>query len=194
MKKKQVGSCDDMQFNPMTTGSMLETYPVLQVVVLKEYEGEDLDKIIRYAILMYDPKSPLVQVERDVNNRRYAALDMAGIKAGFLRDELFEFRHPFIADLVFDYLKRFVRSREWAAIVALEFAYWESIRKLLEPISDASNKRMLESVQKKSQIKTELMDDIKRLDTLYKSFFGEDKQLEIVAKKRLTPETVAGLI
>lgn len=187
-KKKDFDHCT---FNPMTDGSMLVEYPRLKEIILPEYDRADLDHILRYVIMMYDPKSPLVFNERDINNRRKVAADLAGITGEIILDQVFSFAHEYAADLTFEYMRRFIRSKEWAAIVALEFTYWESVYKLMAPIFDKNTRNVLTSVQLKSAIKTEMLDDIERLEGLYKTFFGEDRQLEGAIKKRITPELIA---
>lgn len=187
-KKKDFDHCF---FNPMTEQGMIQAYPRLQEILIPEYDRADLDRMLRYIIMMYDPKSPLVYNERDIKNRRNVAADLAGLTGELILDSVFQFTHDYLADLTFSYLQRFVKSKEWAAIIALEFTYWEAVKKLLEPIKDKNSRNVLISVQLKSAIKLEMLGDIDKLDGLYKTFFGEDKQLEGIIKKRLTPEMVA---
>ena len=51
----------------------------------------------------------------------------------------------------------------------------------------------MDAVQKKSALKDELDKDIIRIDKLYKSFFGEDVELEKKGKLKITPENIAKL-
>ena len=88
---------------------------------------------------------------------------------------------------------RFSKSKEYAAIVVIENCFWESTKKLLEPIEGKSSKEQLDAVQKKSALKDELDKDIIRIDKLYKSFFGEDVELEKKGKLKITPENIAKL-
>lgn len=180
-------------FNPIVPSNMLESYPRLSEIVKPDWRDAELDRLLRYLIMVYDPGSPLVKDERDLNYRKNIASDLAGFTvddADFLAT-VFDFTHEYFSQLVTLYLQRFARSKEFAAIVIVENCFWESAKKLLEPISGKDSKAELEAVQKKSAIKDELDKDIARLDRYYKTFFGEDEQLEKKARGRMTPETVA---
>lgn len=190
-KKKDFDAC---QFNPLTDRKLLEAYPRLSEIVLPEWSADgSLDNILRYVILVYDPKSLLVYNERDLNFRKGVAADLAGFDmqdTGFMED-IYNCAHPYITELIIRYLQRFCKSREWAAICALESAFWESIRKVIEPISGKNSKEELENVQKKSTIKCEINDDIQRLEGLYKKFLGEDEGLLQSANNRIRPESLS---
>lgn len=179
------------QFNPLTDEAMIDAYPKLEEIIEAEWHDESLDSILRYLIMVYDPKSPLVVYERDLNYRKDAAIQLAKVP-----DEIavavLNSSHVYSASLIIKYLMRFARSKEWAAICAFESSYWESIKEVIEPISGKNSKEKLESVQKKAAIKEEIEKDIRRLDQLYRTFFGEDDDLQAKAKRRLSPEMIAG--
>lgn len=177
-------------FNPMVENKILEAYPKLCEIVLPDWNDEYIDQILRYIIMVYDPKSPLVLNERDMNYRKGVAAGLVGLEGDDICESLFNSTHVYSADLIVRYLIRFVRSKEWAAICAFESAYTESIKEVIEPISGKSSKERLDSVQKKAAVKEEIIKDIERLDKLYKTFFGEDEELQKKAK-RLTPELMA---
>lgn len=182
-------------FNPLVKGNIIETYPRLNEIVLPEWDNSQLDSLIRYVILVYDPKSVLATTERDLNYRKNIAAELAGFD---MNDEeymtsVYTCTHDFLAELIMKFLMRFIKSKEWAAIVIVESCFWESAKKLMEPINGKNSKEELEAVQKKSAIKDELDKDIARLDKYYKAFFGEDEDLLLRAKARVTPESIAKL-
>lgn len=182
-------------FNPLVKDKMLSAYPSLsQIVTLEMAAVELLDEVLRYVVLLYDPKSALVIGERDLNHRKSTAAELAGFDMDEeqLLDSIYRFDYPHLPELAMKYLMRFGKSKEWAAICAFEFKYWESIRKIMEPIACKTIKEELEAVQKKAMISDEIDKDIERLDKYYKNFFGSDDELEKKAKKRVTPELVAG--
>jgi hypothetical protein len=187
-------SFENCLFNPLAEGKMLDTYPALSEIIAPEWAEESLlDGLIRYTILVYDPKSALVNAERDLNYRKGIAADLAGFDMEY-EDQLtaiYNCAFPMMPDLIMRYLRRFARSKEWAAICAIEFKYWESIKKMMEPLQGKTSNEELVGVQKKSAIADEIEKDIFRLDMLYKVFFGEDGELERKAKKRMTPELMA---
>jgi len=185
-------------FNPMAKEKMIVKYPRLYSLIENEtwdIKEHNIDALIRYIIAAYDPKSPLLINERDLNFRKTIAADIAGLPAKDeeYMDSVYSFSHPFLVDMLIKYFMRFSKSKEYAAIVVIENCFWESTKKLLEPIEGKSSKEQLDAVQKKSALKDELDKDIIRIDKLYKSFFGEDVELEKKGKLKITPEDIAKL-
>lgn len=187
-KKQDFAAC---QFNPLVEQKIIEVYPKISEIILPEWSDGYTDQILRYIIMVYDPKSPLVNNERDLNYRKGIAAELAGLAEEEVTESLFNATHAYCADLIVRYLIRFVRSKEWAAICAFESAFTESIKEVIEPISGKSSKERLDSVQKKAAVKEEIIKDIERLEKLYRSFFGEDDELQAKVKRRLTPEMIA---
>lgn len=177
--KKSFHAC---QFNPLCEGPILDEYPQLKMLFVRT--ADNADSLLRYIIMVYDPKSPMVTGERDVNKRKELAAKMASLPD--------DFDYFFMPEIVTEYLKTFSRSKEWAAICALEFKFWESITKLMQPIKPGKDIEELQAVQKKATISEEIEKDIRRLESYYRTFYGED---EMLVKKagRITPEGIAGL-
>lgn len=190
-------SFENLQFNPMVDGAIWKKYPVLLEILSPELVAKpDTDFLLRYIIMVYDPKSILVFSEKDLNYRKGIAAELAQLNVEdeqYIQD-IYSFVNETVVDLVIRFLVRFIRSKEWAAICAFETKFWESIKKVIEPISGKNSKEELESVQKKAAISDEIDKDIKRLDNYYKEFFGNDAELEQAFKmQRYTPETAAKL-
>ena len=184
---------ENLTFNPLCVGLLLKTYPKLNEIV-QDADG-DSDRLLRYVILTCDPKSVLFIEEKDLNHRKVIAADLVQLDSDDeFREAVFSYKHPTVLQLTVNYLKHFAKSKQYAAIVALEYTYWESIRLLLKPIDDtltgAKDRDVLDAVQKKGAIKNEIDADLKRLDTYYSQFFGEDKELELKAKETIRPENV----
>jgi len=182
-------------FNPLVSADMLVKYPRLNEIILPEWKDENLDSIIRFIICVYDPKSPLFLSERDLNYRKGVAANLCKFDTNNeeLLNSIYTCSHEYFVELTMRFLIRFIKSKEFAAIVIVENCFWESAKKLMEPITGKNSKEELEAVQKKSAIKDELDKDILRLDKYYKSFFGDDEELETRAKTRMTPESIAKL-
>src|ERR1051326_364396 len=141
------------QFNPMTGEEMLAGYPVLQTIISDELMRDSRrDALIRYIIMVYDPESPLVASERDLNFRKAIAAELANLP---LNDEefiqaIYNCSLPGLVDMTCKYLVRFARSKEWAAICAYEYKFWEAIRLIMQPIaSDKSDREQLDAANKK---------------------------------------------
>lgn len=188
---KDFGACN---FNPMTEEPMLTGYPQLTEIIPVEWYAERfLDNIIRYVVMVYDPYSPLIFNERDLNYRKGLAAELSGfdMEEGEIMVKIYNCSYSFVPDLILRYLMRFAKSKEWAAICAFEYTYWESIKELMVPIEGADSKKKLESVQKKSAIKVEIDMDIQRLERYYRTFLGQDDELMNKVKMKMTPEAIA---
>lgn len=184
-KKEQFKNC---QFNPLEEGVMVELYPQLVELVDMDKIDADIDSILRYVIILYDPNSPVVKNEKDFPRRRELAFELSCISEEGLVAAMCAHVHDYLPELVVSYLKRFPRSKEYAVICAMEYTFWESIKKLFEPIAGKDSKSELESVQKKSSIKDEIDKDIDRLESYYRRFFAGDEELEKRAKHGFKPE------
>lgn len=177
------------QFNPLVDQPMVQAYPKLGEIIDPEWRDENLDAILRYMIIVYDPRSPLAINERDLNHRKGIAIDLAHIDES-LSECIINSTHEYGPALIVRFLFRFVRTKEWAAICAFEAAFKESIIEVMKPITGKSSREILDAVQKKAAIKDEIEKDIKRLDALYRTFYGEDEELQ-KSKRRLSPEMIA---
>ncbi|HEV3223856.1 MAG TPA: hypothetical protein VGZ90_13300 [Puia sp.] len=190
--KKMFNAC---VFNPLTENPMLQEYPRLSEIVAPEWADDPyLDNLLRFVVMVYDPKSPLVINERDLNYRKGIAAELAmfNMEEEEVLQSIYNQNHPFIADLITKYLMRFAKSKEFAAICAIDFKYWESIKRLMIPISEGKDKDVLSAVQIKAAISEELDKDIQRLDSYTNKFFGEDTEL-VKKKGKLTPELMSNI-
>lgn len=181
---------NNCQFNPLADQPMVQAFPKLAEIIDPEWRDENLDIILRYMIMVYDPRSPLAIQERDLNHRKGIALELAHIDDEALSESIINSVHKYCPSLIVRYLYRFVRSKEWAAICAFEAAFKESIIEVMKPITGKSSREILDAVYKKAAIKDEIEKDIKRLDALYRTFYGEDDELQ-KSKRRISPEMIA---
>lgn len=182
-------------FNPMAEQPMMKTYPRLCEIVTPEWAKiTNFDNIIRYVIATYDPRSPLISNERDLNHRKGVAAEIAGLDTSNEEEiqQVYDFTNKVVLDFTMKYLMRFVRSHVWAAIVASEFRYWEAIKLLMVPINGKTDKEQLEAAQKKDVLSESIDTGMRRIENYYKTFFGEDEMLEKKAKTRISAESIAG--
>lgn len=174
-------------FNPMAEKKMLTEFPKLSEIVSPDWDEEpQLDSLLRYTIMVYDPASPLVINERDLNFRKSSAAELAKFDMDDeqLLTSIYSCTHHFVPELVVKYLARFGKSMEFALLVTLEYCYWESIRHLNDPINGDTTKAILEAAQKKGVLKDEAEKDIIRIDKYRKSFFGGDTEIEETFKRK----------
>lgn len=190
--EKEFQGCE---FNPVTGGvPMLEAYPRLKEIIdtdwVEEY-ADAMDELIRFVIMVYDKNSPLRQSERDSMRRKNIAYDLVGFKRqanGEPIEEIINETHPIIFMITVRYLAKFIKSKEYAALCAFEFKYYENIMELMTPIVGTTNAERLEAAKKKSVISEEIVKDIKIIDDLWLGFFGEKALVERVKAKKFIPE------
>lgn len=178
-------------FNPLVKENMLSAYPKLSQIIDKEWEQEPLlDKIIRFVILVYDHKSALRR-ERDSIRRKNMAYDLAGFNRNELGEglpEIINETHELCLYITVRFLAKFIKDKEYAALCAFEFKYYENILELMTPIKGETNAERLEAAKKKSVISEEIIKDIKVIDDLWHSFFGDKNLVQKVKTKKFIPE------
>lgn len=191
--KKSFEGC---QFNPFQGGRMVQAYPIINEIILPEWTDDaNLDVIIRYTIMVYDPKSPITMGERDLNYRKGIAMELLEVADDGTREALYACTYPILVDYTVKYLMRFVKSKEWAAVVATEMKYWEAIKLIMQPIStDKSDREQLDAANKKDVLSASIDEGLNKIDLYYRRFFGEDEDMMNKAKRRMTPELMAGKI
>lgn len=173
---------------------MIKAYPRLSEILPENSDTLPfIDNVLRYVCLLYDPKSPLILNERDLNYRKSIAAELANLDEDFA-SELHDSKIEWSVEMIMRFLVRFVKQHKWALICALEAKYWEGIKRVMQPIlkGDKGDKVELQSIDIKAKISDELYKDLARLDTLWSEFFGGDRSLEDSAKNvRITPESIA---
>lgn len=194
--EKDFSNC---MFPPLAKKEMVVAYPrLLEIAPPDSKSLPFFDNVLRYVCMLYDPKSPLITGERDLNYRKTVAAELAGFDSEneeFLQ-ELFESKLDWATTLAMRFLIRFIKQRQWALICSIEMAYWEGVQRIMRPIEKGTGDKKdydeLKALEVKAKLKDEAEKDLKRLDTLYKSFFNEDDDLENAAKNiRITPEMIA---
>lgn len=216
MLKFKRESFGKLRFDPTTDQKMLAVYPDLCEIIDPAWtEDPNLDKLLRYVIMVYDPESPVYKNESETNKRKEYAVELCGfdiedsefIQSIFKNEYcfveqtgegllMFAKAHVYLPKLTTSYLKRFPKSKEHAAMCALEFHYWEIIFKMFEPISGKNSKEELESVQKKDLISDRLGHVLKNINTLYKDFFAGDEELAEVVERQVqfNPESIGHVL
>jgi hypothetical protein len=80
MQNYSINQFNACAINPLVSGDLLLKHPHLYEVFEPEWaEDENFDRILRYVIAVYDPKSPLVAMERDLVRRKEAAIQLLDI-------------------------------------------------------------------------------------------------------------------
>lgn len=197
-------------FNPFHI-ELFETYPRLRSIVVEddhvaadEMEGETdnhirvpAEKLVRYIIALYDPKSPLIKGESNLLRRKELAASIAGFdvdKEEDLLEIVYDCKYEHVVLMIQNFLRDFVKSMEWAMLVSYESAFWEFQSRLMQPIDRGDkDKDLIKAISDK----TKLSKDLKELQEMFEAakdkFYGNDDVLIKAANKisRYTPEGVA---
>lgn len=180
------------------------------------YSIKDRNKIVKYVIYAYDPKSPFVENSTsDLTKRKENAAEEAGFErnptSGKFKQEVYDLIELFNEDaneMIFCYL-RMINNRTWTLIVTNEQVFAEYTRLLMEPVAYSSyarkkategedkqvevkdDKKLLEAANVKAKLRDECKMIAADLDTLYKTLFGNNEDLkEKMAVRVIRPETM----
>lgn len=176
------------------TKSLIDQIPDLKQVPEFCVFIENLDKIIKYIILMYDKNSPLVRKFTDLATRKMNAATMAGFDLKVDDDVLqsiYDFIDPRISEMVIGFL-RFQNNLLFSMLVSNEQTFFEYQQSLLSAVMMLRNdKDKLTALA----VKSKLMDDsdviAERIEKYYKQIYMDDKAIDFVKKKSSSPESVA---
>jgi len=188
---------DKCSFNPMEEGTMTKSFPKLASIIKMEWMTDNhLDKVIRYAIMVFDPKSPLISIS-GLKERKQTAFSITGIDK-INKDAqnaiMINCYGDILPEFIVQYMINFSKSREWAIMCVVENKFWETIGILMKPIDEVVEKKdYLKSAGEKSKVLEGLKTDQSDIDYYYKMIFGEDENVEKYARKSISPQSIASL-
>ena len=148
----------------------------------------------KYIVLMYDSKSPLKTYYSNLEARKAAAAELAGVHRDKARD-LFHMKHPNVVDCVMKFLQH-QNSHLWILIVSNEEAFAEYSENVMSRVNDAdaSEKDILAAVEKKTKLLDAMHNIRTRLESYYREFYGDDDVVKAEIKtRRSTQESVANV-
>jgi hypothetical protein len=194
-KKEDFSKC---AFNPLEEDSMLKTNPKLASIIEMNWLTDNhIEKIIKYVIMVFDPKSPLTSIN-SLKERKIVAFGMCGIDK-ISKDVSFQIStnsyRDILPNLIIKYLITFPRSRDWAILCVIENKFWETIGLLMKPLEEVSDKKdLLKSSESKTKVLESLKTDQSDIDYYYKLIFGDDEEIEkLVKRTAISPQSIAGL-
>jgi len=169
---------------------MTEQYPQLQrLSTFADCERPDKDALIRYILLMYDPKSPYKDLISDIKQRKVSCAHAAALEEC---REIFEFLDREFIEMLDEWLKS-INSRVWSMIVSNEQVFYEYQSRLLIPVAD-SEKGDKETIAA-ADLKAKLMDTCdeihNRLEGYYRELYGDKETADKIRQNhRWTPENI----
>lgn len=155
----------------------------------------DLDKLIRFIMVLYDKKSPLIKQLTNISQRKNEAAIVAGYSLTTDADTLkglFEFTDFELQMLAIEFLKD-QNDMYWSMIVSNEQTFWEYQKALNASIvSFKDDKQKMDALNVKSKLMDECDKITERVDGYYLKVFG-DSEAQSKAKqvRSFTPESVA---
>lgn len=174
-------------YNPLETG-FYKKYPDLKLLWP---EGEQK---MRYIAALYDPNSPLGKHIPDLNVRKQKAAELVGfdLKNEQVLTAMYDFTDERFLTAVDGFLKT-VNNMKWAMIVSMQQIWWEWNARMMKPVSsDKGDKDELQAIEIKARVRDEMAKTETLIGQYYQQFyFGDDKLVETVKKKRITPEMMA---
>lgn len=189
-EKKHFGNC---LFNPMEK-DLFGTYPELKKLTNNE-------KMMRYIIAMYDPKSPIVSQNRDPVMRKRIAAEFAGydmVQDRSKLEEIYNLKTEYVRTIIVRFMTEFAYPREWFMLQANEATYFEYGARMMEPITKDDNtkeKDELAAINIKSKLSEDMEKLNERIEKGYKKLFGDDSAtLTAALPGRTTVESMSGKV
>lgn len=173
-------------FNPMEK-DLYKVYPELTAL---RPDCEQADRVLRYILFMYDPKSPLVNDFKNTAQRKQEAARLAGFNleqdTDFL-DDLYTFANREAVDSTCLFLRGYVNNMLWDTIVVHEQMYYEYHARLMASIEDEKTK-----APKKSRKKIdEILGDLDESEDTTAAVNQKDVYATVVLKEKLREGLIA---
>lgn len=174
-----------LKYNVMVEGDVLEKIPALKKFQsFAECNSENRNELIRYVVLMYDKRSPIVSSSRSPEAKHLEALSLSGLQR--LGDPSED-----IINMAIDLLKD-QNDLVWALIVANEGTFWEYQRMVAEPVTSFDgDKDRLSATSLKTKLLKDCDEIAARLEAYYMKVFQDQKTVEKAKIRLLTPENIA---
>lgn len=169
--------------------SVLETYPDLAAIFedmreqLISVDGMKTDQVIRYIVLVYHLKSPLIQREENLLQRKKRAmllLDMKTDKKGFFSPQInivIANQNPNTINLIFRFL-RFENNIDWCELCALTELYYDYQKVISEETMSNDKKTAADIMDKKLAARTKSKGLKDEMNALSLSVFKGDIDLQ----------------
>lgn len=191
---------ENMTFNVYGTKSkdILKELPKLtRIEILSKVASsykEHGSSIIKYICYMYDSGSPMKKHFPELEQRKKECSLLSGLaKAPELEAAMINMSSTFFLQAIDEFLK-FQNNRIWSMIVSNEEVFYEYQSKLLIKTEEDRDKDLLQALQIKSKIMTDMDDINKRLEGYYdKLYQGDTDLIAKVIVKNITPEEIANL-
>lgn len=180
--------------------NLLETIKELRPYhVLLSHQGDpkraDLDKMVRYIMVLYDKRSPIIKQITNIGQRKNEAALVAGYDLKLdadLLEGLFDFIDTDLQILALQFLKD-QNDMYWSMIVSNEQTFWEYQRALNARVEVfTGDKQKMDALNIKSKLMDECDRITERVEIYYLKVFGDgEAQVKAKEARGFTPEQMA---
>ena len=154
----------------------------------------DIEKLIKYIMYMYDKYSPRREMYQELEERKTECALLSGYKESKdkkILKELFNLTDKRACKLISSFLK-FQNHKTWAMLLSNEEVLWQYQQELLRPITDfRQDKEKLQALDIKSKLMNECDSMIKRIEGYENKIYGDDNKLKEEMKNATSPENIA---
>jgi len=154
----------------------------------------DIEKLIKYIMYMYDKNSPMREMYQELEERKTECALLSGYKESKdkkILKELFNLTDKRACKLISSFLK-FQNHKTWAMLLSNEEVLWQYQQELLRPITDfRQDKEKLQALDIKSKLMNECDSMIKRIEGYENKIYGDDNKLKEEMKNATSPENIA---
>ncbi len=151
-----------------------EEKPLPELITKYGHTDETVFDLLRWIILVYDPRSPLVKDYPDLTTRKNHALIELGIDAKEDDwDWLTTNKDKGVTSMITAYMRNYCKSRLWAMIIANSEAFWEFFATMIERNQEGADD--MNGVNAKMKTSDGMTVLLERIDKQMNEFYGEEK-------------------
>lgn len=168
-----------------------------ELLSLFEEPRTDIDNLLRYVMVLYDKKSPLIRAFTNLDHRKKEAAVLAGYSVTDVSEEnvkrleaLFSFTDPILQAFTLYFLEE--QNNMWFCnLISNEQTFYEYQKALLTEAKLASDKDKMATLMLKSKIQDECDKIAERVETYYTKVYGDGEEKAKAKNKDFSPEGMA---
>jgi hypothetical protein len=130
--------------------------------------------LVRWVILVYDPKSPLQKDFPDLLKRKRCALEEIGLDPDSDWEWLFKNTDPGVVGIIASYLRNYCKSRLWAMIVANNETFWEFFTTMIQRNQEGAED--MTGVNAKIRTSDGMISLLDRIDKQMNEFYSSEER------------------
>lgn len=153
----------------------------------------DLDRLLRYVMVLYDKKSPLIKSFTKLDQRKKEAAVLAGydIDKPEVMEPLFNFTDPLLQAFALHFMEE--QNDMWFCnLMSAEQTFYEYQRALMAEVKlVVGDKDKMSTLMLKSKIQDECDKLAERVETYRTKVYGEGEEKQVAKTRDFSPEGIA---